>query len=287
LFAIDMRSLALFRICIGSVLLVDLLARSADIQQHYSDLGVLPREALGRLLLLSKWHWSIHTWTGSVAGQILLFANAAVCAVALILGYRTRLALAVSWLLLASLHSRNPMLQYGGDHLLRMLLFWSMFLPLGCYWSIDRLRGVVPQGGPGRHLSMASAAILLQTFMMYFFSGLFKRNEIWRSGEAMYCVLSNDMFSKPLAHHLLAYPHLLEQASYAVPWLELLLPFLLFVPWATGPPPCRGARSSPARCQRSIFLMNVGPTPNSALISAIVPSPFSIAFTTRIHNSFG
>jgi hypothetical protein len=233
LFAIDLRSLALFRICIGLVLLADLLSRGADIQAHYSDLGVLPREALWQLFLLSEWHWSVHAWTGSVAGQTVLFAVAALCAVALILGYRTRLALVLSWLLLASLHARNPILQYGGDHLLRMLLFWSLFLPLGCYWSIDRLRGVVPQGPPGRHLSMASAAILVQMFLLYFISGLFKRNEIWQGGEGMYRALSSDMFSKPLAHYLLEFPGLLEQISHAIPWLQLLVPFLLFVPWAT------------------------------------------------------
>ena len=233
LFAIDERSLALFRICIGLVLLGDLLTRGTDIQQHYSDLGVLPREALWQLFLLSKWHWSLHALTGSVAGQTILFVFAVACAVALILGYRTRLATVLSWLLLASLHARNPMLQYGADHLLRMLLFWSMFLPLGCYWSIDRLRGVVAQGWPGRHLSMASAAILLQMFMLYFFSGLFKRNEIWQGGEGLYLAFSNDMFSKPLAHQFLEYPQLLEQASLVIPWLQFLVPFLLFVPWGT------------------------------------------------------
>lgn len=233
LFAIDERSLALFRICIGLVLLVDLLTRGSDIQQHYSDLGVLPREALWQLFLLSKWHWSLHALTGSVAGQTILFACAVACAVALILGYRTRLAVVLSWLLLTSLHARNPMLQYGADHLLRMLLFWSMFLPLGCYWSIDRLRGVVAKGGPGRHLSMASVAILIQMFMLYFFSSLFKRNEIWQNGEGLYLALSTDMFSKPLAHHFLEYPQFLEQASLVVPWFQLLIPILLFVPWAT------------------------------------------------------
>jgi hypothetical protein len=233
LFAIDFRSLALFRICVGLVLLADLLTRGADIQQHYSDLGVLPRDALWQMILLSKWHWSLHSLTGSVAGQNILFACAVACAVSLVLGYRTRMAVVLSWVLLASLHARNPMLQYGGDHLLRMLLFWSMFLPLGCYWSFDRLRGVEHQGGPERHLSMASAAILLQTFMMYFFANLFKRNEIWQSGEGVSRAFSNDMFSKPLAHHLLEFPQLLEQISFAVPWFQLLLPIMLFVPWAT------------------------------------------------------
>ena len=233
LFAIDVRSLAFFRVCIGMVLLVDLLTRSMAIEQHYSDLGILPREALWQLFILSKWHWSFHALTGSVAGQSILFVFAITCAVALVFGYRTRLATVLSWLLLASLHARNPMLQYGGDHLLRMLLFWSIFLPLGSYWSIDRMRGTVAQGGPTRHISMASAAIMLQMFMLYFFSSLFKRNEVWQGGEGLQLAFSNYMFSKPLAHHLLEYPEFLEQASFVIPWLQLLVPFLLFVPWRT------------------------------------------------------
>ena len=233
LFAIDVRSLAFFRVCIGMVLLVDLLTRSMVIEQHYSDLGVLPREALWQFFLLGKWHWSLHALTGSVAGQSILFVFAIACAVALTLGYRTRLATVLSWLLLASLHARNPMLQYGGDHLLRMMLFWSIFLPLGSYWSIDRMRGVAAQGGPTLYTSMASVAIMSQMFMLYFFSSLFKRNEIWQAGEGLQLAFSNYMFSKPLAHHLLEYPGFLEQASFVIPWLQLLVPFLLFVPWRT------------------------------------------------------
>ncbi len=233
LFAIDVRSLALFRICIGVVLLADLLSRSTDSQLHYSDLGVLPREALWQLFLLSKWHWSLHALTGSVAGQSFLFLCAIVCTIALILGYRTRYATVLSWILLASLQARNPILQYGGDHLLRMLLFWSIFLPLGCHWSIDRLCSYVQQSQSHRHLSMASAAILLQMFIVYFFANLFKRNEVWQSGEAITRAFSNDMFSKPLAHHLLEYPQLLEQISHLIPWFQFLLPFMLFVPWRT------------------------------------------------------
>jgi hypothetical protein len=234
LFAIDSRSLAAFRICLGVVLLVDIMIRGADIQFFYSDLGVLPREALPRLFLLSDWHWSVHLLTGSVAGQTVLFVFAALCALAMILGYRTRLAVLFSWILLASLHARNPMLQYGGDHLLRLLLFWSVFLPLGSHWSFDRLRGVVDQGGPRSHLSAASAAILIQMFWLYFISSLFKRNEVWQSGEGMSLALSSDLFSRPLAQQLLEYPQLMEVSSLIFPWLQLLIPLLLFIPWATA-----------------------------------------------------
>src|SRR2546426_4246334 len=54
-----------------------------------------------------------------------------------------------------------------------------------------------------------------------------------------------------------------------------------------GPPPCRGARSSPARCRRSIFLTNVRPTLNARAMSTIVSSPCSTAATTRLRSSLG
>jgi len=233
LFGIDARSLAAFRIALGALVVVDLLTRAADIEQHYSDAGVLPREAFRRLFALSKWHWSLHLWTGSVAGEAVLFVVAAVAAVALIVGYRTRLATAITWLLMVSLQARNPMILYGADQLLRMLLLWSLFLPLGAAWSIDRLRGAVPEGPPRRHLSIATAAILLQPCLMYVFSGLLKQNPSWHSGSALSYALSSDIFATPLGHALLAYPEVLEQVTYVVPWFELLVPIALFVPWAT------------------------------------------------------
>jgi hypothetical protein len=234
LFGIDGRSLAAFRLALGALVAADLLARAADLEAHYSDAGVLPREAFRRLFALSPWHWSIHLWTGSVEGQALLFAVAVAAACALAVGYRTRLATAVTWVLMVSLQARNPMILYGADQLLRMLLFWSLFLPLGAAWSIDRLRGPPAPDPPRRPLSTATAALLLQPCLMYVFSGLLKQNPSWHSGDALYHALSSDMFAKPLGHQLLAYPRVLEQLTPMVPWLEIFVPVALFVPWATA-----------------------------------------------------
>ena len=234
LFGIDGRSLAAFRIALGALVVADLVTRAADLEAHYTDAGVLPREAYRRLFALSEWQWSLHMSTGSVAGQAALLVVALAAACALVVGYRTRLATAVTWLLTVSLQARNPMILYGADQLLRMLLFWSLFLPLGAEWSLDRLRGASPQDRPRRHLSMATAAILLQPCLMYLFSGALKQNPSWHSGAALSHALSSDMFATPLGHRLLAYPGLLERLTPLVPWFEMLVPLALFVPWATG-----------------------------------------------------
>jgi hypothetical protein len=194
---------------------------------------VLPRSDLAQLFALSRWHWSVHSLTGSVAGQAALFCAAGAFAVALTLGYRTRLATVGSWFLLASLQNRNPMVLYGADQLLRMLLFWSMFLPLGACWSVDRVRRDGSASGPMRHLSAASAALLLQVSAMYFFSGLLKRNEAWWSGEALSHVLSFEMYARPSAEPFLQHRELLRLVTPAVPWLEMVLALMLFMPWGT------------------------------------------------------
>ncbi|HKH82772.1 MAG TPA: hypothetical protein VKA25_03710, partial [Gemmatimonadales bacterium] len=38
----DLRSLALFRILLATIVLIDLAGRAADLRVHYSDEGVLP-----------------------------------------------------------------------------------------------------------------------------------------------------------------------------------------------------------------------------------------------------
>ncbi len=242
LFSIDGRSLAAFRIGIGTLVLADLWTRFSAIQQHYTDSGVLSREAYARLLQVSGWQWSIHFWTGSVAGQSALFLLAAAAACALIAGYRTRTASVVTWALVVSLQVRNPMVLYGADQLLRLMLFWAMFVPLGAVWSLDRRRVAVansattriPETGVcPRLLSAATAALLLQPCVMYVFAGLLKSNASWHSGAALGYALSAETYGTPLGRMLAAFPALVSTLGSVVPWIEIFAPVLLLMPWRT------------------------------------------------------
>ena len=48
------------------------------------------------------------------------------------------------------MESRNPIILHGGDIVLRMMLFWSLFLPLGARWSAD-------EDNPSRVAEISSA----------------------------------------------------------------------------------------------------------------------------------
>ena len=120
-FAIDPRSLALFRVGLGILLLVDLVIRVTDCEAHYSDLGVIPRELIASQTE-EYWIWSIHMLSGAIQFQYLLMGIAAVAAVCLTVGRCTRVATVVSWVLLVSLHDRNLLILNGGDVLVRTIV---------------------------------------------------------------------------------------------------------------------------------------------------------------------
>lgn len=237
LFAIDLRSLALFRMGLGAILLADLAVRATSLVAHYTDTGLLPR-SLATLSHSDRWWPSLHMLSGEPSWQIALFCLAATVSVALLLGWRTRWATVISWILLISLQNRNHLVLNGGDGLLRMLLFWSMFLPLGARWSLDsRLLG----DRRGRRLtgptvsSVPAACLLLQVAIVYWMTAAFKWNDDWLGGLGVYYSLSYDAYARPLAAWLLQYPQLMGWLSVATVWWEAVGPVLAFSPIWTGP----------------------------------------------------
>lgn len=237
-FAIDPRSLALFRIAIALVLLTDLAIRATDLKVMYTDGGMFPRADICRLIT-SVWNWSFHFASGSPGYQAMLFGIAALLAAALMLGYETRIAVIGSWLMLISIHHRVPVINSGAEILLRMLLFWAMFLPLGRSWSLDawlaKRRSITPAHGREEPVtSVGSTAILLQMGLMYFFSAFFKTNSQWTGGTALSGVFAHDFYSSPAGVYLLQFPGLLSvltRVTLAVEWAGPLLLFFARNAW--------------------------------------------------------
>src|SRR6185503_10652706 len=134
-FGLDLRSLALFRIGISLFVLYDLISRLFDLTAHYTDLGTMPRIFAAAYFkansIYTAWDpapLSLHMYAGSTWGTTLLFVIHAIAAIALLLGFRTRLMTIIVWYLLSSLHTRNPLVLSGADDLVRVFLFFSIFL---------------------------------------------------------------------------------------------------------------------------------------------------------------
>lgn len=245
LFGIDLRSLAAFRIGAASVLLFDLWFRGQEIAAYFTDAGVLPRTARIDILEAGdqfgfRHVWSLHLLSGEYWAQLGLMLLAALFAVWLLVGYRTRLAAVASWILLMSLDGRNPVILNSGDVLLRSMLLWSLFVPLGAKWSIDAQQNEAGVQFPKRVFSMASIALLLQLCIMYWFSAVFKLQPTgddpspWTGDcSAVYYALNCDAFATPFGLWLRQFPAVMQFLTKSSLWLEIVGPLLAFSPLFT------------------------------------------------------
>lgn len=213
------------RIGVGIILLVDLFIRSLSIKAFFTDEGVLP------ISILKEYNWSpvyfsFHAISGELWWQILLFILNAICVILLIIGYRTRVFTFLCWVFLTSLQNRNPFILQGGDDLLRILLFWALFLPWGERYSIQKTSHY-----KNDYFSWANVGYILLPCSIFFFSALLKTSPEWRTeGTAIYYALSLDQIRLPFGTFIYQFPVLLKILTLMVFYIELLAPILIALP---------------------------------------------------------
>ncbi len=240
-YSLDLRSLALFRIALGAVLLGDLIVRACDLEAFYTDFGVLPRAALlDRFSPADR--FSIHLMSGQLIFQIALFVLAGILAVMLMLGIRTRFSALASWFMLVSIQTRNPAILQGGDVYLRCLTFLAIFLPIGALYSVDSALDTTPPNEktrdkrPFSYFSTPGLALIAQVSLVYAFAVLLKTAPEWRRDfTAVYYALSIQQMSTPLGHFLLQFPRLLQWLTIGTQVHEGSIPLLLLCPIFAGP----------------------------------------------------
>jgi hypothetical protein len=144
-------------------------------------------------------------------------------------GYRPRLAALCSWILLVSVQNRQPLITHGGDRVFRLLLFWSIFLPL------TARGGKNASDMPRIALSPESAALLLQVGLIYIFSVVFKlADPAWIRLSAVADSLRVEGVATDLGRALLAFTVLLRGLTVLSLVVESAAPLLAFSPWKTG-----------------------------------------------------
>jgi hypothetical protein len=234
---LDLRSLALFRIAIALVILWDLQVRARDLRAFHTDDGFLPVALVPNTAPLS-----IHVLDGSFGYQATLLGVHVAVTLAFMVGWQTRLMALLTWFLQLSMQGRNVVILHGGDSMLRMVLFWAVFLPLGEYWSLDaRRRG--PQRPPPSYLSAATAAFIGQMIIVYWFAALWKGSLVphikelsipWHTdGTAMGIALRNEALTSRFGVWVRQYDGLMRFLTFSSLYLEAVGPALLLLPFFT------------------------------------------------------
>ena len=228
-FSVDLRSLAMFRIVLGLVIIYDLFDRSKHFIAHYTDQGILTKSVIIDNFTMPS-SFSIHLLSGDPRFQAFLFIFSGIIALMLAFGFLTRFSTVLSWLFAVSLQNSMMHVNFGADVLLKILLFWGIFLPLGERFSLDSL--FKKSKYPDKYFSFAVVGVMLQIGMMYFFSAIwkFKVGQVWiLQGEGVSRAL-NTIFALPSAKFLLSFPELLKIMSTFIPFFELLILPLLLIP---------------------------------------------------------
>lgn len=235
MFEVDFRSLALFRFLMGLILVLDLIYRMAWVKAHYTDWGIFPRKFLvgGGL---SEFRFSFHLISGRVEFQVILILLAIIFALSFMFGYRTKISGFVSWVLLLSIQNRAQGLNNAGDVIMKMMLFWSLFLPLAKVFSIDSaLRTTKDKIKDYKYYSLPNVFFLLQLCMMYWVSIVTKNTPDWmKTQDAVYYALHIDQFAKPLAVWARQFVGLTRVFTFYTLFIEIAGPLFALTPFKWG-----------------------------------------------------
>jgi hypothetical protein len=207
---VDSRPLSVFRIFFALLLLKDALYHIPLAHWFYSDNGLFPRlvlwDGFSRPDRFSLMDALPHAWMAQ--GFFMAWALVLIC---LCLGYRARLMAVLNFVMILSIHERNLLVIDGADHVMRLLSFWMMFVPLAQYYSLDAVRGrwykyrisrnladLRAPEEPRRTFAFPLRMLQIQIGLVYVFAFVLKlTGDIWPNGDALYYALQLKSLTLP------------------------------------------------------------------------------------------
>jgi predicted DCC family thiol-disulfide oxidoreductase YuxK len=165
----------------------------------------------------------------SAPGTFLVMAVLGAAALALLIGYRQRLAVGIALVSFFMIERRLPDVGDGGDNVARLVLMYMLFaLPIGT-------RAVRGSLAVWLH-NVAVLAIATQLCILYEVSGLMKTmGDKWQHGTAIYYISQVQWFSHPAFRAMFRQPAVATLATYTPIFLLIFFPLAMLthlrLPW--------------------------------------------------------
>jgi len=220
-------TLGLFRIAYGLLVTLWTLSLLPNLFAFFGRNGILPeypREGVGA--------WGVLQLSGSTPLLIAVFAVLLVGAVALTVGFHSRIAAVVVWVGVLSFTHRNPLVGNSGDELIGNVALFLALAPSGASLSLDRWRSV----GRDRFWEFPARApwalrlVQIQLSAVYLSAVWDKvQGEMWRNGTAVsYALRIADVGRVPTPGFVTHSIVISELMTYGTLALELSLPILIW-----------------------------------------------------------
>jgi hypothetical protein len=243
---VDLTGIGLMRICTGVIVAWMLFERVPEVRSTYSDEAWLSADAAATLM--DSAHTSLFRYITDPAWVAATMVLGGCCALLFASGTWTRLPGIVAFVILCSVHVRNPKVLYGADSTARIFLFYLLLIPSNRCLSIDRWRRQKsPNAIPLTPASSTCEAwpvrlLQIQVCLIYLASGISKSyGTDYSDGSALWYALGNPTFSRfyPFAMPLFeVITGPLVIMSKLTLWWELafafLVPFRRLRPWVLG-----------------------------------------------------
>lgn len=223
-------TLGLVRIAYGALLSVWALSLAPDLITFYATPGLAPASASQPV------PWRLLWVATPSAVVVVVWMLLLVAALALTVGWRTRLASVVALVALSVLHQRNRLVLNSGDDLMRILGIYLMLAPAGLALSLDRIRHGLPLWHAPRRPLWALRLMQLQISLMYVVTVVYKLVGGWSEGTTMWYVWHLEELQRVSVLPLVdMWPVVVEVATFATLLVELALGLLVWVrrlrPW--------------------------------------------------------
>jgi uncharacterized membrane protein YphA (DoxX/SURF4 family) len=179
-------TVAVFRILFGVILVVHGLLLWPHASLWYGPLGFLPYKQYCQIYGRSRLSVFQFLPDSDLTAKVVL-AVFITAAASLSLGILTTVSTSLTFVLLVSIHNRNPAVLHGGDDVLRIMAFLLIFSSAGAELSVDRFASS-GQLFVGEYTSPWLLRLMqLQVSIIYLRAGLAKLGGAsWLEGSAAY-----------------------------------------------------------------------------------------------------
>lgn len=192
----------LMRVAFGATTLLNMGMQAGSVQRYYGADGILSRE-LAKIALRQEWRFSLLDHVGAWEVQALYILLLVTLALVMV-GYGTRIILAVSLFLLFSFHEYGIILLDGGDSLLHIVGFLLLLAP--CYSTCTirhllsrwrRTSKVVARKKSATMSIWPYRLLLWQMVWLYTTAAYYKMGGVfWFSGSTVAIVTHHGLFSR-------------------------------------------------------------------------------------------
>lgn len=213
---ISNKGLRFYRIIFGLVWVVTLINRLDSINFFISSNAILNIEQAKALNGLHRFSLFL-IWDSLLFVQIV-FIVGIIAGIIFAIGKFTKTMSFFCWIIAISIINRCEPILTGGDFYFAAFFFVNIF----CSLSESKISFETAKFEIGKMI------FIIQIVILYFFAGLIKDGNFWKSGEALEIILNLKITTRNWSSFLLEYPNLLNILTRIVPYMEMSSLLFLF-----------------------------------------------------------